>query len=127
MEISAEALIEAQKPADAERGEEKRDRKAGGIHGEQEHAARDGVARRSEREHRCKNRSDARRPTESEGKTEKKAAPDAGLRSALAQMDVAIQPTGHRRTEETNQREREKVNRAESGEERSAKPKRGDP
>src|SRR6266566_6518571 len=127
MEISTEALIETQKPADAHGGEEKGDRKAGGIDGEQEHAARDGVARRSEREHRRENRSDARRPTESKGKTEKKAAPHAGLRSTLAQMDVAIQPTCHRRTEEANQREREKVNRAEPVEERSAKPKRGDP
>src|SRR5712691_3051934 len=113
MEVSAKALIETQKPADAERREEKRDRKAGGIHGEHEH--------------RRENRSDARRPAESEGKTEKKAAPDAGLRSALAQMDVAIQPTGHRRTEETDQREREKVNRAEPGEERSVKPERDNP
>src|SRR5579859_2208520 len=123
----SEALIKTQELANTERGKKKRNGEAGGIHRKQQNSARDGIAGRRERQHGGKNRSDARRPAEREREAEQKSAPDAGLRAAGVQAHVAIQPARHGRTEKTNHRQREEMNCAESGEERSAAEKRDDP
>src|ERR1700693_360551 len=123
----SEALIKTQKLPNAERGKEKRHGESGGIHRKKQNAARDGIAGGGERQHRRKNRSDARRPTERERKTQQEPAPDAGLRAAGMHAHVAIQPARHGRTEETDHGKREEVHSAESGEERSAAEQRDDP
>ena len=44
MEILPKILVENHEPADAKRGEQKRNREAGGIDGEEQHTACYGVA-----------------------------------------------------------------------------------
>ncbi len=43
---------------------------------------------------------------------EEEAAPDAGLRGLAAEVDVAIEPPGHRGSEKADERKREKVGSA---------------
>src|SRR5215472_3236231 len=119
MEILAKILVKRHELADSQSGKQKRNRQPGRIHGEKQHPARDGRAVRGKNENGAKDRADARGPSESEGEAQQKAAPDAGLGGLGAQMDVSVEPARHRRTKKTNQREREKVYRAESGKERS--------
>src|SRR4029077_19230263 len=112
----SKALIEAQEAADAEGGEEKRHGEPRGVDGQEENAAGNGLAGGGQGEHGGEDRADAGSPSEGESETEKEAAPHAGLRAGGAQADVAIEPAGHGRAEETDQREREKMNVAETGE-----------
>jgi len=58
------------------------------------------------------------RPTEGERETEEEAAPDAGLGGTASEVDVAIEPAGHRRAEKADEREREKMRSAQAGKER---------
>src|SRR5207247_11215632 len=48
-------------------------------------------------------------------------------RDAAAEVDVAIEPAGHRRAEKADERERKKVRSAETGKEGRATEKRRDP
>src|SRR5215472_7877828 len=126
MEILSKILVKRHELADSQSRKQKRNRQPGRIHGEKQHPARDGRAVRGKNENGTKDGADARGPAESEGEAQQKAAPDAGLRGLGAQVDVAIEPARHRRTKKTNQREREKVYRAESGKERSLPQQRED-
>jgi len=116
VEMFSEALVETQKLANAESGEQKRHGEPGGIDSEEQHAAGDGVAGSGEGQDGCEDRADARRPAESECEAEKEAAPSAGLRAGAAEMHVAVEPAGERGTEKADDREREKMYRAEAGE-----------
>src|SRR5258708_1565513 len=124
VKMLSEALVEAQELANAECGEQKGHGEAGGVHGEKENAAGDGVAGCCERKHRRENGPDARRPTKSEGEAEEEPAPDPGLRAVGAQANVAVEPARHSRTEETNQRKREDVVIAETSDASTAAKKR---
>ena len=106
MKILSKVFVEDHELADAQCGEKERNRKAGGIDGEEQDAARDGVAASGKNEHGAEDRADARRPAESEGEAEEEAAPDAGLRGLGAEVDVAIEPARERRAEESNDGER---------------------
>src|SRR5712692_3723239 len=114
VEIFAKVLVENHELADAQSRKQKRNGQAGGIHGEQKNATGDGVAGGGESENGGQDGTDAGCPAESKREAEQKAAPNARLRGAAAQMHIAIEPTGHRRTEEADQREREEVHAAES-------------
>src|SRR5258708_32949037 len=103
----SEALVEAQELANAECGEQKGHGEAGGVHGEKENAASDGVAGCCERKHRRENGPEARRPTKSEGEDEEEPSPDPGLRTVGAQATAAVVPARHCRTAETKQRSRQ--------------------
>src|SRR5580704_256301 len=116
MQILPEILIELQELPDSERGEQEGNRKSGRIHRQQQNSARDRVARRSKRQHRGENWPDARSPPKRERETEQESAPDSRLFPAAAQVNIAIQPARHRRTEESDHREREEMNRAKPGE-----------
>src|SRR5258708_8827106 len=118
MEIFSKVLVENHELADAERGEQERNGEAGGVDGEEEEAAGNGVAGGGERENGGEDRADARRPAEGEREAQEEAAPDARLRGAAAEVDIAIQPAGHRRAEKADKREREKMRSAQSSEER---------
>src|SRR6202030_3366452 len=120
----SEALVKTEKLADTERGEKKGNGKARGVDRKKQDSARDGIAGGGERQHGRENWSDAGRPTERERETEQEAAPDAGLCAAGLQANIAIEPTRHRRPEETDHGKREKVHGAESGEKRPAAEKR---
>ena len=126
VKMFSEALVKAQELADAERGEQKRNGQASGVHGEKENAAGDGVAGGGERQHGRENWSDARSPPEGKGKAEEKTAPDARLRAAGAETNVAVEPARHGRAKETNQREREEMNVSETSGEWAAAEERDD-
>src|SRR3989442_6082187 len=115
MEILPKILVENHEPADAKRGEQKRNREAGGIDGEEQHTACYGVAASGEKKHSTEDRADARSPAESEGEAEEEAAPDTGLRGFATEVDVTIEPAGHSGTEKTDEREREKMRSAQAG------------
>src|SRR5271169_3381305 len=120
VKILSEALIELQELPDSERSQQKRNGQARGINGQKQDAAGDGVAGGGESQHGGENRPDARGPPEGKRKAEKKAAPDARLRAGAAQVNVAIEPAGHRWSEKSDHGKREKVNRAQTGDERPA-------
>src|ERR1700676_614298 len=120
----SEALIEPQELADAERSKQKRNCKTRGVHRKKQNTARNRIAGGGQREHGRENRPDARRPAERERETKEEPAPDAGLRAAGVQAHVAVEPARHRRPEESDHGQREKVHGTESGEERSAAEKR---
>src|ERR1700682_6731906 len=108
MEILSKVLVENHELADAERGEQEGNGQAGGINGEEQHPAGDGSAGGGESENGGEDRADAGRPTEGEREAEEEAAPDAGLGGTAAEVDVAIEPAGHRRAEKADGGERAK-------------------
>src|SRR5260370_27917308 len=105
MEIFSKVLIENHKLADAERGEQERNGEACGVNGEEQDATGDGVTGGGERENGGENRADARRPAEGERETQEEDAPGARLSRAAAEVDIALQPAGHRRAEKAEKRE----------------------
>jgi len=113
--------------ADAKGGEQEGDSQAGGINREEKDAAGDGVAGGGESQNGGENGADAGRPAEGEREAQEEAAPDAGLRDAAAEVDVTIEPAGHRRAEKADERERKKVRSAETGKEGRATEKRRNP
>ena len=119
MKIFSETLIELQKASQFQSSEKEGNRKAGGINGQEKNASCNGATGRGETENDSNNWAKAGRPAKGEGKPEEESAPDARLRgSGTAKVDVAVQPAGHGRAKESNQRERKEVQRAESGNER---------
>src|SRR6202044_1358865 len=90
VQVAAELLVELQKAADADRGDEKRNCEPCRVTRQQEHALPDSVLRRRNREHARENRPDARSPAEGKGKTEQEAADRAGLTAHVAESHVAI-------------------------------------
>ena len=113
--------------ADAKGGEQEGDSQAGGINREEKDAAGDGVAGGGKSQNGGENGADAGRPAEGEREAQEEAAPDAGLRDAAAEVDVTIEPAGHRRAEKADERERKKVRSAETGKEGRATEKRRNP
>ena len=118
MKIFSKVLVESHELADAEGGEQERNGQACGIDGEEQDAASDGVAGGGERQNGGEDGADAGRPAEGKSKAEEEAAPDAGLTDAAAEVNVAIEPARQGWAEEADEREREEVRCAESGEER---------
>src|SRR5258708_28282000 len=112
MEIFSKVLVENHELADAERGEQERNGEAGGVDGEEQDAAGNGVAGGGERENGGENRADAGRPAEGEREAEEEAAPDARLGGAAAEVDITIQPARYRRTEKADEGKREKMRSA---------------
>src|SRR5579864_1842055 len=111
MEIFPEALVESHELADAKRGQQKRNGEASGVNGEEKDAASDMITGGSDGKNGGENRADARRPSKSEGEAEQKTAPNAGLLNVvIVKPNVAIEPSGERRTEKANKREREEMN-----------------
>jgi len=80
----------------------------GGVNGEEQHAAGMVSLAAAKTRNGGEDRADAGVPTEGERETEEEAAPDAGLRGTAAEVDVAIEPAGHRRPEKADERERKK-------------------
>src|SRR6267378_3244435 len=124
--IFSKILVKSHELADAEGREQKRNGEASGVDGEEKDAAADGVAGGGESKHGGEDGADAGRPAEGEREAEKEAAPDAGLRGFAVKVNVAIEPTGHGRAEKADEREREEMSSAESGEKRGVSKKRGD-
>src|SRR5579864_1864267 len=120
VQMFSEALVKTQELPDPQRGQKERNGQPRGVHREEQNAARDGITGGGQRQHGGQNRSDARGPAKGERKAQQEAAPDAGLRAAGAQTDVAVEPARHRRAKETDQREREEMDGAQAGEKRSA-------
>src|SRR5260370_26871900 len=120
MQITPETLIEAQEPPDAEGRQEERDGEPRRVGREQQHPTGNGAARSGECKHRRQNRTDARRPAERKRDAKQETTPNARLSTLRAEMYVAIQPTRHRRPEKTNNRKREEMNGAKTGEESTA-------
>jgi len=127
VEMLSEALVKTEKLADAECGEKEGNGEAGRIDGKKKDAACDGVTGSGKGEDAGEDRANAGSPTESEGKAEKKAAPEAGLLPGIAEMNVAIEPASEGRAEEADDGKREKVNLSEAGEERPAVEESDDP
>src|SRR5437588_4491327 len=109
MKIFSKVLVENHELADAQSGKQKGNGEPGGVDGEQQNAASDGLAVCRKNEHGTKDRADTRSPAESECEAEEEAAPYARLRSFGAKMDVAIEPARHRRAEEADRGKREKM------------------
>src|SRR4029077_470291 len=65
-------------------------------------------------------RPNARCPAEGKREAQQKPAPDAGLRARAAQMNIAIQPARECRPQKSDDRKREEMHRAESGQQRAA-------
>src|SRR5258708_33682525 len=120
MEVAAKPLIESQKLADAEGREQKWHCQSHRIGCEQQHPTCDGVASGGKSKNGRQDGSDARRPPKRKGEPQEKAAPNAGMRALIVEANVAIQPSPHDGPKETDQSEREKVNGAETCEERTA-------
>src|SRR6516225_2694193 len=115
-----EILVEAQKMPETQGREQKGNGQSGRIDRQQKHAARNRVACRGQGQNGGKNRTDTRRPAKGESKAQQKAAQDAGFFVAVTQMHVAIQPARQLRSEEPDNREREKMAGAQSCEKRPA-------
>src|SRR6266478_2611105 len=120
VEMLSEALVEAQELANAQSGEQERHGQARGVNSKEENAAGDGVTGGGEGEDGGEDWSDAGSPAERKGKAEEKTAPDAGLRAAGAEANVAIEPAGHGRAKEADKGKREKVDEAETSDEWAA-------
>src|SRR5258708_34294047 len=120
MQITPETLIEGQDPPDAEGRQEEREGEPRRVGREQQHPAGDGAARSGECKHRRQNRTDARRPPERKREPKQETTPNSRLSTLRAEMYVAIQPTRHRGPEKTNNRKREVMNGAKTGEEITA-------
>src|SRR5258708_31466515 len=116
MEIAAKPLIQSQKLADAESREQKWHGQSDRIGCEQQHPSGDGVASGGKSKHGRQDWSDARRPAKREGEAQQEAAPNAWLRTFIVEANVAIQPSPHDGSEETDQSERKEVNGAEISE-----------
>src|SRR5215469_5211416 len=121
-----EILVEAQKMPETKGREQKGNGQSGGIDRQQKHAARNRVASRGQGQNGGKNRTDTRRPAKGESKAQQKAAQDTGFFIAVTQMHVAIQPARQLRSEETDDRKREKMAGAQSCEKRPAIDEGGD-
>ena len=119
VKIFSEIFVERHELADAESGEQERDGQAGGVDGEQENSAANIVAGGSESEHGGEDGANAGSPAEGKCKPQHESAPRTRLRDRAAEMNVAVEPAGQGRTEKADDRERKKVQRAESGEERT--------
>src|SRR5271163_2445630 len=92
VQVAAKLLIEAQEAADAERGDQKRNRETGGIDGQQKNSLPYRVARGCDCEHAGENGADAGRPAEGEGETHQEAAGGSRLAAEIAETNVAIEP-----------------------------------
>src|ERR1700740_2800460 len=120
MEIAAKPLIESQKLADAKGREQEWNGQSHRIGCEQQHPTSNRVASGGKSKHGRQDGADARRPAKRKSKPKEKAAPNAGMRALVMETNVAIQPSSHDGPKETDQREREEVNGAETCEERAA-------
>src|SRR5580658_5012112 len=74
VQVAAKFLVKAQEAADAERGDQERNRETGGIHSQKKNSLPHRVARRGHRQNAGENWTDARRPTEGEGETHQESA-----------------------------------------------------
>src|ERR1700730_15511008 len=101
VEIFSKVFVKRHEPADPDSGEQEGDGQARRIDGQEQDAPGDGVAGCRGGQDRGEDRADARRPAKSESKTEQEAAPRARLPDGAAKMDVAIEPAGQGRAEET--------------------------
>src|SRR5579859_314813 len=119
VEILSEALIESEKLSDAQRRQQEGDSQPGGVDGERQNPAGDGVAGRGEGKHGSENWPDAGRPAKSKSEAEEETAKDTGLRGGTAKMNIAIEPLCESRAKESDDRERKKVDPAEAEEERA--------
>ena len=119
VEILSEALIEAEKLSDADSRQQERHCQTGGVHGEKQYPAGDGVAGRGEGEHGGENWPDAGRPAKSKRKAEEEATEETRLRAGAAKVNIAIEPLCESRAKVSDDRKREKVDPAEAVEERS--------
>ena len=105
VQITAKLLIKLQELNDAERRKQKRDCKSGGIKGQQQNTSPDRCAIRGQCQYRCQDWSNAGRPAKCKRKAQEESAENAGLLAGIAQVDVAIQPTGQCGTEKSDDRE----------------------
>src|SRR5260370_9780019 len=118
VEILPKILVEDHEPADAEGSEQKRNRQAGRINGQEQHTPCNRVAAGGKKEHRTKDGTNTRSPAESKGEAKKEAAPDAGLCGFAAEVHVPIKPARHGGTEKADEREREEMRSAQTGKQR---------
>src|SRR3984885_3235055 len=106
VQMPAEFLVKLQKPPNTDRSDQKWNCESRRIAGQQQHTLANSVLGRGDGQHARPDSADTARPAERKGKAEKETAYDSGLAAStdIAQMDVTIQPAGHRRPQQENER-----------------------
>src|ERR1700678_3946881 len=111
MQMLAEFLVKPQEAADAQRGDQKRNRETRRVAGQQKNSFADGIFCSRDGQNTGQNWPDARRPAKRECKTHYKSAERPGLATQAVEAHVTIEPARERRSKEKNKRERKEMNR----------------